>query len=180
MTDLVVRARRDEDLPQCAEVLRDVHRDDGYPTHWPDDPERFVAGRGTLAAWVAVHDAVLVGHVTLATADSAAVWGPCLRATGRGLTGLGVIARLFVAPAARGHGVAGALLSAAVAETERRDLRPVLDVTVDNRDAIDFYERRGWTPVGEASLRLADPPDTTLEMALYVAPEPALVDVTVV
>jgi GNAT superfamily N-acetyltransferase len=180
VTDLVVRARRDEDLPECAEVLREVHRDDGYPTYWPDDPERFVAGRGTLAAWVAVNDGALVGHVALGTADSAAVWGPCTEATGRALTGLGVVARLFTAPAARGHGVAGALLSAAVAEAERRGLTPVLDVTVDNRDAIDFYERRGWTAVGEATLQLADPPDATLAMALYVAPLPARVDVTAV
>jgi GNAT superfamily N-acetyltransferase len=180
LTDLVVRARRDEDIPDCAEVLREVHRRDGYPTYWPDDPEAFVAGRGTLAAWVAVRDGGLAGHVTLGTADSAAVWGPCARATGRELTGLGVVARLFVAPAARGSGVAGALLSAAVAEAKRRGLRPVLDVTVDNRDAIEFYVRRGWTRVGEATLALADPPGATLAMALYVAPEPALVDVATV
>jgi GNAT superfamily N-acetyltransferase len=180
VTDLVVRDRRDEDLRRCAAVLREVHLRDGYPTYWPEDPPRFVAGRGTLAAWVAVCDGALVGHVTLGTADSAAVWGPCAEATGRALTGLGVVARLFVAPAARGHGVAGALLSAAVGEAERRELRPVLDVTVDNHEAIDFYERRGWMQVGEATLHLADPPGATLAMALYVAPEPALVDVAVV
>jgi GNAT superfamily N-acetyltransferase len=182
VTDLVVRDRRAEDLPRCAEVLHEVHLRDGYPTYWHEDPQGFVAGRGTLAAWVAVADGALVGHVTLGTADAVAVWGPCAEATGRELTGLGVVARLFVAPAARGHGVARALLSAAVDEADRpgRGLRPVLDVTVDNHEAIDFYERRGWVQVGEATLALADPPGATLAMALYVAPEPTLVDVAVV
>jgi GNAT superfamily N-acetyltransferase len=180
VTDLVVRDRRAEDLPRCAEVLHEVHLRDGYPTYWHEDPQGFVAGRGTLAAWVAVADGALVGHVTLGTADAVAVWGPCAEATGRELTGLGVVARLFVAPAARGHGVARALLSAAVDEADCRGLRPVLDVTVDNHEAIDFYERRGWVQVGEATLALADPPGATLAMALYVAPEPTLVDVAVV
>lgn len=178
MSDPVVRARRDEDIARCAEVLREVHLRDGYPTHWPDDPPRFVVGRGTLAAWVAVQDGALVGHVTLGSADCADVWGPCAQATGRELSGLGVVARLFTAPAARGHGIAGALLSTAVAEAAHRGLSPVLDVTTDGHDAIDFYERRGWRRVGETTLHLTDPPDTTLAMALYVGPEPALLDVT--
>jgi predicted GNAT family acetyltransferase len=100
------------------------------------------------------------------------VWRPCVEATALEIERLGVIARLFVSPAARGDGVAGALLTAALPEAERRGLRPVLDVTVDNREAIAFYERRGWTRVGEATLDLTDPPGATLEMALYVGPEP--------
>jgi GNAT superfamily N-acetyltransferase len=100
------------------------------------------------------------------------VWRPCVESTGLAVEGLGVIARLFVSPAARGDGVAGTLLKAALPEAERRGLRPVLDVTVDNHEAIAFYERRGWTRVGEATLDLGEPPGATLAMALYVGPQP--------
>jgi GNAT superfamily N-acetyltransferase len=122
-------------------------------------------------AWVAEHRGEIVGHIALAAADSGPVWRPCVEATGRGVERLGVIARLFVSPAARGGGVAGALLEAALPEAERRGLRAVLDVTIDNPQAIAFYERRGWMRVGEATLDLADPPGATLAMALYVGPE---------
>ena len=51
-------------------------------------------------------------------------------------------------------------------------LRLVLDVADHNLDAIAFYERRGWTRVGTASL-LLDDGHTMLPLVLFVLPEPA-------
>jgi ribosomal protein S18 acetylase RimI-like enzyme len=49
-------------------------------------------------------------------------------------------------------------------------LRLVLDVADHNLDAIAFYERRGWTRVGTASL-LLDDRQTVLPLVLFVLPE---------
>jgi hypothetical protein len=65
-------------------------------------------------------------------------------------------------------------LAAWVSETDGAPdgLRLVLDVADHNLDAIAFYERRGWTRVGTASL-LLDDGHTMLPLVLFVLPESA-------
>ena len=48
-------------------------------------------------------------------------------------------------------------------------LRPVLDVAEHNRDAIAFYERRGWRRAGTTALSLSAEP-WTLPLVLFVLP----------
>ena len=152
-------------------MLGAVHAHDGYPTYWPADPERFAAGDRTLAAWVAEDDGEIVGQSVLAGADVAHLWAPWSEAAGVPAERIGVIARFYVAPGLRGHGIGAQLFDAAHDEARRRGLAPVLDVATSNADGIAFYERRGWRRVGEATLHLRDPPGATLAMLLYVGPD---------
>src|SRR5262249_42862519 len=82
----------------------------------------------TLGAWVAEAGGEVAGHVLLTDAGE----------------GAASIKRLFVAPAARGHGLGGALFDAACAEAVARGLRPELVVAETDRAAIRLYERGGW------------------------------------
>jgi ribosomal protein S18 acetylase RimI-like enzyme len=58
--------------------------------------------------------------------------------------------QMWVAPEARGHGVAAALLDAALAWARARDARAMqLGVVCGNEGALRLYERAGFYPVGE-------------------------------
>jgi GNAT superfamily N-acetyltransferase len=140
---LVVRSRTGGDLDECVRLLADVHRRDGYPMRWPDDPAGWLAKPDLLTAWVAELDGRLMGHVALSragTEDAAAVFGE----------GSAMVSRLFVSPAARGHGTGAALLRQAVREARQRGLHPVLEVVAASSSAVAFYERLGWCLVGSA------------------------------
>jgi len=128
-------------------LLADVHREDGYPTYWPDDPVDWLSPRRMLGALVAEERGRIAGHIALAAVASgrpAATWS---EAAGVPTAGLASISRLFVAHDARGAGTGAALLEAACIDAERRGLRAVLDVVETNRDAIRLYERHGWRRV---------------------------------
>jgi GNAT superfamily N-acetyltransferase len=145
-----------------------VHRSDGYPTYWPDDPARWLSPRAMLGAWVAEDDGRIVGHITLraGTADaSAAVWSD---ATGLLPEQLASVTRLFVSRDRRGAGVGGALLDAACTEAATRGLRAALDVVETNHDAIRLYEQRGWRRVLSEPWAAAHDGKTLLHY--YVAP----------
>jgi GNAT superfamily N-acetyltransferase len=168
---MVVRSRRESDLGTLAHLLEEVHLRDGYPTYWPDEPERWLSPRGMLGAWVAETHSAAIGHVALAAVgagSSAALWK---RLTGLPPVRLASISRLFVAPTARGAGAGAALLDAACADADLRSLRPVLDVVETNRDAIRLYERRGWQRVFTEPWQEAR--DEHLELHYYVAPTEA-------
>ncbi|MHB9756694.1 GNAT family N-acetyltransferase [Streptomyces sp. BYX5S] len=144
--DAWVRPRRDPDLTACAEALRAVHHADGYPVTWPEDAPGWIRGVDPLGAWVAVLDGRVVGHVLLARPDGGDV-APGLVPAG---SAVGVVARLFVAPAARGHGLGAALLDRAVASAAEHGMRAVLDVVDTDAAAIALYERLGWTFLARA------------------------------
>lgn len=165
---MAVRARLDGDLDTLVAVLGAVHREDGYPAYWPDDPTGWLSPRELLGAWVAGER--IVGHVALGSVRvgrAAAVWSDAL---GVPPGGLAAVSRLFVAPEARGVGVGGRLLDAACAAAASRDLYPVLDVVETNRDAIRFYERRGWRRVH--SEPWADARDEERTVHYYVSAYP--------
>jgi GNAT superfamily N-acetyltransferase len=139
-----IRLRADRDLEECARLLETVHRADGYPAHWPEDPVRWLSPRAMLDAWVAEDAGRIVGHIAFraGTADaSAAVWSD---ATGLPPEKLASITRLFVSRDSRGNGVGRALLDVACAEAVGRGLHPALDVVETNLAAIRLYEQRGW------------------------------------
>jgi len=142
---VIVRTRRPADLPACVKALAEVHVEDGYPKHWPEDPVTWLDPPELLAAWVSDRDETISGHVVLA----GAVDDPLLaRAMGRRLEQLASVSRFFVRPPARGAGLAQALLTEAGAFAAAHDLGLVLDVIDDALSAISLYERLGWQLVG--------------------------------
>lgn len=145
-----VRMRRPEDVPGCVRLLAEVHEADAYPLHWPAEPERWLTPADLITAWVGEEAGELLGHVALCTAvrESAAPWWE--GASGISAARMGVVAKLFTAPWARGRGVGVALMETAMTEARRRDLLPVLEVLDLNRSAIALYEAMGWRRVGSA------------------------------
>lgn len=139
---LVIRARAGGDLDGCVALLAEVHRRDGYPMTWPDNPADWLAEPGLLGAWVATRNGRLAGHVGLSAAGSgdaaADLFGD--RA--------GLVSRLFVAPAERGRGTGAALLRHVMREARQRGLRPVLEVLATSEPTVAFYEQLGWRPLG--------------------------------
>jgi GNAT superfamily N-acetyltransferase len=139
---VIIRSRGDSELAECVRILAEVHRRDGYPMVWPDDPAGFLAKPDFLGAWVAIVDGRPAGHVALSPpghGDAA----PAL--LGRDAA---AVSRLFVAPAVRGRGAGAALLEHAAREAHRRGLHPVLDVLANSTSPIAWYERMGWRLLG--------------------------------
>jgi GNAT superfamily N-acetyltransferase len=163
----MIRPRRSEDFDPCLAVLRTVHLADRYPSRWPQDPARWLTGRGGLAAWVSESAGTLDGHLSLHAIDEKRAHRQWLEALPASADELAVVSRFFVAPDARGHGVGSALMSTAEDHAGAHGLRLVLDVADHNLDAISFYERRGWTRVGTASMLFEDG-HTTLPLVLFV------------
>ena len=85
------------------------------------------------------------GALLLARVDGVAVGCGALR---RHDDDTAEVTRMYVAPAARGQGVAAALLAAL--EQAAADLgyrRLVLETGVRQQEAMRLYETRGWTPI---------------------------------
>jgi len=163
------RPRRNEDLDPCLAVLRAVHVTDRYPVRWPRDPARWLAGRAGLTAWISERDGARDGHLSLHGTDEERARPQWRSAVPGPVEQLAVVSRFFVSPEARGRGVGSALMSAAEDHAATHGLRLVLDVADHNLDAIAFYERRGWSRVGTASLVLDD--GSPLPLVLFVLPE---------
>ncbi|WP_327392769.1 GNAT family N-acetyltransferase [Streptomyces sp. NBC_01186] len=141
----LIRDRTEGDLDACAHLLADVHADDGYPVNWPPRPADWLAPAGALGAWVAEWSGQVMGHVTLCPGTpgdvAAGLWSS--RAAGAPERAA-VVSRLFVPPAARGHGLGTLLLTRAVREATGRGLHPVLEVAASDTAATALYERQGW------------------------------------
>jgi GNAT superfamily N-acetyltransferase len=168
---MALRPRREADLGDCVRLLADVHRVNGYPTYWPDDPAGWLSPKRLLSAWVAQEASRIVGHVALAAVTPGPAADTWSAAAGVPPAALASVSRLFVEHQARGAGVGGALLDAACADAARRGLHPVLDVVETNRDAMRLYERRGWWRVH--SEPWADARDERLTIHYYVSEHPS-------
>jgi GNAT superfamily N-acetyltransferase len=165
----LIRRRTEEDLPACELLVRVVYERDGYPGHWPTDVRGFVAQPDAIAAWVALVDGGLAGHVALLPDSSDASMDLAMTTTGLPLESLGFVSRLFVAPDARRNGVGRALLETAASFARDLGLRPVLDVVTRFQNAIDLYESSGWTRAGLVIAQI--PGGVTLEEFVYIAPD---------
>ncbi|MFI9594456.1 GNAT family N-acetyltransferase [Nonomuraea sp. NPDC052265] len=145
-----IRPRTPADLDACAGALALVHTADRYPVDWPPDPHGWLTPHGLLRAWVAVEEGQVLGHVGLADTTE----GP-------------EVTRLFVAPAARGRGLAALLL-----ETVRKAAgAPVLlEVSDEGRAAVALYERLGWRRVGSTRARWLNAAGEPALLHHYVSP----------
>lgn len=116
-----IRPRRATDLPECVQVLLEVHQSDAYPDRWPEDPQTWLLPG--VESWVAVNGGRIVGHVCLVDRDDSK-W----------------VSRLLVRPGNRGQRIGEALLRAARARGQL-----MLDVIENSTHAVRLYERTGWT-----------------------------------
>ncbi len=140
-----VRRRRPKDLGACARLLRVVFSDGQYPVYWPDAPRGWLNDEDVIDAWVVERQGEILGHVAISKVGLDAVSALRWReVTGHEPSELAGVSRLFVRPRVRSQGIGAALLDVAVAEIRSRGLIPVLDVVSAGKDAITFYEHRGW------------------------------------
>jgi len=168
---MIVRLRQQGDMAACVRALADVHAADGYPTRWPADPLAWLAPDNLLAAWVAEDADMLLGHIALCGAEGdtgAPVWSA---ASGVPAERIAEVARLFVAPGARGRGLGALLMEAACAEARRRGLRPALKVLEHDQAAIALYERMGWRHVATIRMPWEVARDAEALLHHYIGPE---------
>ncbi|MGW0807652.1 GNAT family N-acetyltransferase [Nonomuraea sp. NPDC002799] len=141
-----IRPRTPEDLDACVKALAEVQAADRYPVDWPDNPAAWLTPDDLTGAWIAIEPTGEPGPTTGAGQTGA---GPAVEPTGVlghvALTRDAEITRLFLTPAARGHGLATRLLDTvrAAAATPLK-----LEVSAEGGAAIAFYERSGWRRVG--------------------------------
>ena len=162
---LVVRERRDDDVPALAVVLAEQQSTSRYPVRWPlpIPVEDFLVRPGEERAWVAELDGRVVGHVAVYTLDGD-LREPFVAAIGT--EDLAELAVLFVAADVIGTGVGGRLHDTAVDWIVATGRQPVLDV-VPVHDASGRGlpaprlggRRRGAPGVAGRGLPDADPDD---------------------
>ncbi|MET8233899.1 GNAT family N-acetyltransferase [Micromonospora sp. NPDC005298] len=158
-----VRRRRATDLDGCVAALAEVHRVDGYPMNWPTDPHRWLCGPRPARAWVAVAaDAAIVGHVAVHRVPEPAQ-GPPTRPTAE-------VARLFVAPTARGRALGDALLARARQWAHERATDLVLEVAVRDAAAVALYERTGWRCAGSRTAEWTAPDGGAVSLRRFTVP----------
>ena len=149
-----IRTRRADDLGILGTILEETRRHDGYPPHWPAAGEFLVATTDEIDAVVAEDtDGAPIGHVALHTRSARSVVEVATSAMSLGVERLAFVARLFVRPSAREHGVGRELLRHATARAHDFGLQPVLDVWDGLPKAQALYRSAGWQIVGSATLR---------------------------
>lgn len=169
LRDVVVRPRTDEDLDACVDLAAMVHASDGYPPYLPGGDFRVLLTQPpALAAYVAIADDRVVGHVALHEASPNDTVTTATNALGCESARLAIVARLFTSPTSRRTGVGRALLEAAASAARARQLVPILDVWVELRGAIALYEACGWANLGTVQARLPD--GRVLPEYVFVAP----------
>ncbi len=164
-----IRDRTDDDLEACIRLAQEIHERDGYPKYVLTNWEAFVATPGALREWVADDNGTIVGHVALHPRTTSEAVGLACEKLLVPPDALGVVARLFVAPDARGKGVAHALLETAAGEARARELQPMLDVGCYLTDAVALYDHAGWQQIGQVTHVF--PSGETLDEYVYVAPD---------
>ncbi|MEU5163517.1 GNAT family N-acetyltransferase [Streptomyces sp. NPDC020875] len=168
MTAAAVRPFEEDDLPGAASALVEVHRSDGYPVEGVEDPRAWVRSDGVVAAWVAEAEGRIVGHVAVMRPqgeDAVSIW---IEQSGDDLSGIAVLARLFVVQFARKYALGRTLTEAAMAYGRDHGLRLVLDVMSKDTAAIRLYERLGWRKIGETAHTFGS--GQTITALCYVAP----------
>jgi GNAT superfamily N-acetyltransferase len=169
VSPFAIRPRTEADLPAVADLLRGTHETDAYPVVLPADLVAWGAASEVVAAWVAVDDATVVGHVVLTEPDAGAATAQWEAATGRTGSEIGVVRRLVVHRRAQGTGTGRALLATAVTAAHELGRRPVLDMSDNLEAAGALYASAGFTEVGEYDLHLSG---HHLRVLTWVGPPP--------
>ncbi|KAI0554597.1 acyl-CoA N-acyltransferase [Xylaria curta] len=148
-----IRPRRDEDLPTCVEIIKAVYRDSGYPVGGVDHALEEL--QTDDQAWVAEDNGEIIGHVAMNKARetyvNVALW---LEKTPKTIiTGIALLARLFVHPEARRRGAATMLVRAVEEAARGEEKRLLILALVKDQDAIRLYRRLGWQYYGTTVFR---------------------------
>jgi GNAT superfamily N-acetyltransferase len=148
MTGVIIRPRREQDLPALAEVLADQQALTGYPVRWPlpFPVEQFLVRSTEERSWVAELDGRVVGHASACRPDGEL---RDLFVAAVGTEEIAELAVLFVATDATGIGIGGRLIDTVVGWIRAAGRLPVLDVVPTHERALEIYRRRGWQVVGE-------------------------------
>lgn len=166
-----VRERQDNDLPALSAVLERVYAHDGYPVEGIADPRAWLEHPHEIRSWTAVADDVPVGQVTLTEArpddDAARAW---IESTGGSVTGIAVMARLFLDPCHRGVGLAGLLVLALRHHAQLIGRTVVFDVMAKDTAAIHLYDRFGAEQIAEVTHHFGD--GHTEPALVYAFPAP--------
>jgi GNAT superfamily N-acetyltransferase len=168
---MVLRERVAADVDGCVALARRTHETDRYPMHIPDDLRLFIVTPDALAAWVAVEDGDIVGHVALRPRAGPSATALAREALGLDPDHLGVVSRLLVSPEHRRMGIGRSLLELACDEAWARGRWPVLDVVTFQHAAIRLYESCGWVRAGQVTSRFGQGPE--VEEFVYLGPRPA-------
>lgn len=163
-----IRARTAEDLDELVEVATRVHAVDGYPMFLPGgDVGRFLTRPEAAAAWVAVVDDRVVGHVSLHDTSSPPVTD--LVASRFPDEPAVYVARLFVDPTMRRRGAGRRLVAHAVQAARVMGRSPFLDVveTPASAAAHRLYEQDGWLEIGRVRIEAGG---QAIEELVYRAP----------
>jgi ribosomal protein S18 acetylase RimI-like enzyme len=167
---LTIRKREQHDLGALLAIAELVQATDGYPRRRSDGLRSFIEAEGALDAWVVEQTGKVAGQVVLRRPGAPETVRLASQATGRAQEGLGMVARLFVAPDARRSGAGKALINAATEGAHALGLWPVLDVARDNAGAVSLYDAVGWTRLGEVTIDFRGAP--SLQALVYVGPAP--------
>jgi GNAT superfamily N-acetyltransferase len=151
-----VRTRSHADLGALAQIAADVHANDGYPFFLPSNLVGFIVDESALSGWVAEMDETLVGHVALHRRSSDPVMRLASAVLRKPEEQLAVVARLLVAPSARGVRVGRTLLATAANDAVGRGMTPILDVATRYTPAVTLYESAGWRRLGEVHVRFPE------------------------
>lgn len=155
-------------LDGAAQALVAVHRLDGYPSWWPQDPASWLSPPGMRAAWVARLDGVVVGHIcVVGDIDEPAIAARAGVRTDQLLSA----SRLFTHPAGRGRHLGARLLAAAQDHTNARGAQLMLDVVDDGGTAIRLYDRLGWRRVDRRPSDWVTPDGRRFDTVSFLAPE---------
>ena len=153
MSDVLIRPRRDDDVPALVEILVRQQPETRYPFHWPSDraPEDFIRRPGELEAWVAELEGAVVGHVAIqSVADDDALGEVWATAHSAPIAALRCISVLFADRRLARRGIGSALLARATDQALAGGGAPVLDVVAEHHEPRHLYLGRGWVEVGRA------------------------------
>jgi GNAT superfamily N-acetyltransferase len=117
------------------------------------------------AAWVAVADGTIVGHIAVQAGYGGPEFEEALHRPASETLG---ITRFFVAPSGRGSGAASAMLDAVDEYADERGAALALDVLEVNETAMRLYERRGWRRIGSHTTNWFGPDGPHPTVFLYV------------
>lgn len=147
-----VRVRKDEDLESLGAILVRVYAADGYPVEGVKDPTAWLRPSRELNSWTATIDNKPIGQVTAMSAspedDAAVMWQKRVTSD---LSGLIILARLFVDPGYRKVGAGKFLIAAALRFANSRDCSIAFDVMEKDHAAIRLYESLGAQKLGSVT-----------------------------
>lgn len=181
---VTIRSRTTADADALVAILADVHASDQYPMMAEHISSDWLFDPAFAAAWVAVVDGAVVGHIAVQAGYGGPEFEAVLQRPASETLG---ITRFFVAATGRGSGAASALLDAVdqYASTQysehdssehdssgpHADARGValaLDVLEVNEAAMRLYERRGWRKIGSHTTDWFGPDGPHPTVFLYV------------